>query len=217
LIHRARQKRWATLCIVNLRILLGYAFLPAGLKKVLGQPFTDPDNVGPFHDFLHAFHATGFFYHFVGSVQLTCALLLMTQTLPTLGALLALPVFTAIAAFCWSTATVFTSVMVTLMLCGTALLLVWDYERWRGLVVRADAEPGPVQRDDEAALVDMTLWRGCGAAILILYVGITAYSGGIYRPKGVELDNPAFYVFPVIATFPIITLVVEQLRRRSAR
>src|SRR5689334_12862731 len=65
-----RQRRWAHLAVVNLRILIGFAFLPAGLKKILGEPFTDPGNRGPFHEFLHAFHATGHFYTFVGVVQL---------------------------------------------------------------------------------------------------------------------------------------------------
>ena len=57
-----------------LRIAIGFAFLPAGLKKILGQPFTDPSFQGRFHEFLHAFHATGFFYKFVGGVQLVAAI-----------------------------------------------------------------------------------------------------------------------------------------------
>ena len=109
--------------MVNLRIVLGFAFLPAGLKKVLGQPFTDPDVVGVFHDYLRAFHATGGFYRFVGAVQIAVALLLMTQRFASLGALLALVVFTAIAALCWSTGAWFTAVMVTLMKAGAGVLL----------------------------------------------------------------------------------------------
>lgn len=199
--------------MVNLRILLGFAFLPAGLKKVLDEPFTDPHNTGAFHDFLHAFHATGFFYQFVGAVQLCIATLLLTQTLPTLGAAMAVPLFAAIAVFCWSTKAIFTAFVVTLMLAGAAALVVWDFDRWRDVV----GAPPRTPREPAEPPIDLGLWRRCGAAILILYLGITAMSGGVYRPRGVELDNPAFWMLPLIAMLPIVTLVIEQLRRRSAR
>jgi uncharacterized membrane protein YphA (DoxX/SURF4 family) len=211
LLQNLRAKRWANLLIVNLRILLGFAFLPAGLKKVLREPFTDPGNVGAFHDFLHAFHATGFFYQFVGFVQLTVAVLLMTQTFAALGALMALPMFTAITVFCWSTAGIFTTVMVTLMLLGTGVLLWWDNDKWRGVLRLGPPEPSS---EDTGALVDIRLWQRCGIAILALYFGICAWSGGVYRPRGVELDNPAFYALPFIALFPLVTLAVERIRRR---
>lgn len=202
LLQALKAKRWANLAVVNLRILLGFAFVPAGLKKVLDQPFTDPANTGAFHEFLHAFHATGFFYQFVGLVQLAIAVLLMTQRFAAVGALMALPVFTAIGVFCWSTAAYFTAFMVTLMWLGTAALVVWDLDRWRG-----------VMGAEVTDAVDLRLWRGCGAAILALYVAVCAASGGVYRPRGVELDNPAFWLLPLIALFPIAALVIEQRRR----
>jgi len=143
LVHSARRKRWINVFIVNLRILIGFAFVPAGLKKVLAQPFTDPDNTGVFHEFLHAFYATGFFYQFVGVVQLTIAVLLMTQTFATLGALMAFPVIATITVFCWSTWVTPTATVATLMLLGTATLVLWDIDRWRGIVARSAA---PAQR-----------------------------------------------------------------------
>ena len=80
-------------------MLIGFAFIPAGLKKLLGQPFTDPTNTGVFHDFLHAFHSTGLFYQFVGALQLTAAVLLITQRHATLGAVLIAPILVAIFVF----------------------------------------------------------------------------------------------------------------------
>lgn len=91
LVDDARTRRWAHLVVVNLRLVLGFAFLPAGLKKVLGQPFTDADKQGAFHDFLRAFHDTGAFYRFVGVLQLVTAALLLTQRWATLGAFLRSP------------------------------------------------------------------------------------------------------------------------------
>lgn len=217
---RIKLSRWANLVVVNLRILLGFAFLPAGLKKVLGQRFTDLENVGPFHDFLDAFYDTGPFYSFVGVVQLVVAALLMTQTYAPLGALLALPVFTTILVFCWSTQVYPTAVMVSLMWLAVIGLLLWDIDRLRPLVAPADARPqSPSAGATEAptaalAPVDLRLWRLCGVGVLGLYLATCLLAGGIYRPRGVELDNPAFYTLPSVALLPIITLVVEWRRRR---
>lgn len=216
---RLRAERWAALVLVNLRLLLGFAFLPAGLKKVLGQRFTEASNVGPFHEFLHAFHATGLFYRFVGVLQLLVALLLMTQTFGTLGALLALPIFTAITVLCWSTGALFTGVMTTLMWLGTLLVAAWEYERWWGLLVPGfRAASGPSEGASLALVrspVDLRAWRWCGVTVLGLYLVSCALAGGVYRPRGMDLARPEFYVFPLIACVPLITWWRE--RRRSAR
>jgi len=194
---RARGARWLGLVVANLRLLVGFAFVPAGLKKVLGQPFTDPDKTGPFHDLLHAFHATGGFYRFVGVLQLVVAVLLMTQRWARFGAWLALPIITAIMVFCWSTNVVPTAIVATLMFAGVVGLAAWD------------ARPGP-------ALVDERVWQACGAAILFLYLAACAITGEIYRPRGgAEWDRPVFYVLVVMPLLPVAALLVE--RRTLAR
>lgn len=200
LVKRLRTARWANHAVVLLRILIGFAFLPAALKKVLDQPFTDPANSGRFHDFLDAFHATGPFYQFVGVIQLLAALLLSTQYFALAGALLALPVLTAITVFVWSTIGLTpTAVVASLMLLGIVGLLVWDVERWRGIF---DPRAAPA---DTAVPIDLRPWMWCGAAIWVSYIAVCIAHGGIYRPRGAELDNPAFYILPAIALMPIAT------------
>lgn len=211
LIDSLRARRWSHLIVANLRIVLGFAFVPAGLKKVLYQPFTDPQNTGAFHDFLDMFYATGVFYQFVGGVQLLIAVLLMTQTFATLGALMALPVIACITVFCWSTGVIPTAIVATMMLSGTLVLIVWDYDRWLRVV-----RPGyiaPPCDTTAAPLIDLSLWRACGAGILAFYGLTCMVYGGVYRPKGIDPSNPAFYVLPLITLFPIVTLFVEQRRR----
>jgi hypothetical protein len=197
---RVPRTRLAHLAVANLRILLGFAFLPAGLKKVLGEPFTDPANTGAFHEFLHAFYATGWFYEFVGAVQLLAAGLLLTQRHAFAGSLVALPVLTAITAFCWSTKVYPTATVVTLMLAGNVALLAWH---------RADPPP------PEPAPIEWRLWERCGAAILLLYLAATAAAGGVYRPEGVELDEPSFYLLPALSLLPVFTWLLD--RRTRAR
>jgi uncharacterized membrane protein YphA (DoxX/SURF4 family) len=207
LVARARANRGLAVAIANLRILVGFAFVPAGLKKVLGEPFTDPNNTGPFHDFLHAFLATGWFYNAVGVIQLVAATLLVTQRFAFLGALLVLPVITAITAFCWSTMVVPTAIVATLMLLGTLALVAWDLHRWLPLFGK------PPERAVEPP-IDQRLWQWCGIAVLALYLGYCAATGEVYRPRGAKPDEPGFYLFPVIVLLPIVTFVIEQRRRR---
>lgn len=211
-----RAKRGAQLAVANLRILIGFAFLPAGLKKLLGEPFTDPDKIGVFHEFLHAFHAAGPMYRLVGVVQLTAAVLLLSQRFATLGAVILLPVLVAINALCWSSFGIPTIVVVALMLLGTLGLLAWDWERWRALFVSS-------RRDISIAIapsrprIDWQLWERCGLAILVVYVAACALSGGVYRPRGAELGNPAFYLLPTIAMFPVVTWIIDRARYRAGR
>src|SRR5688500_10123229 len=213
LVSRARRTRWVNVAVVNLRFLIGFAFLPSSLKKLLDQPFTDPANHGRFHDFLHAFHATGWFYSFVGAMQLTAATLLFTQRFATIGALIALPILSAITVFCWSTQVYPTASIATLMWLGTLGLVLWDIDKWRGVFMRDD-RAAKVRIEPIAARIDLQLWARCGLAILFVYLGSALARGGVYRPRGIELDEPAFYVLPIVLLLPLITLVIDQRRVR---
>lgn len=213
LVRRARQIRWINVAVVNLRILIGFAFLPSALKKILDQPFTDPANHGRFHDFLHAFHATGWFYPFVGAMQIAAAALLFTQRFATVGALIALPILTAITVFCWSTQVYPTASVATMMWLGTVGLVVWDVDKWRGIVMRDD-RAAEIRIEPIAAPIDLRLWARCGLAILVVYLGSAIAHGGVYRPRGIELDEPAFYVLPIVMLLPLVTFVIDQRRAR---
>lgn len=216
LIARARRVRAINLAVVNLRFLIGFAFLPAAVKKLLDQPFTDPAKGGPFHDFLDAFHATGGFYRVVGTLQLAAAVLLLTQRFATVGALVALPILTAIAALCWSTAVYPTAAVVTLMWLGTASLLLWDVDKWRAVLARDD-RAHVVDVTPIGAVIDLAVWARGGAAILALYLGSALAHGGVYRPRGVELDQPGFYVLPLVTLVPVLTWLVERRRIRRGQ
>ncbi|MEL7058816.1 MAG: hypothetical protein AAGN46_02200 [Acidobacteriota bacterium] len=213
---RLHARRWSHLAVANLRILLGFAFVPAGLKKVLGQPFTAAENTGPFHDFLDAFLATGFFYPFVGGVQLFAALLLMSQTFGALGAAITLPVLTTITVFCWSTGVWPTAIVATLMWLGAVALLVWDFDRWIALVHPALARRSPAVPADDR-WIDPGMWRLCGLGVLILYGLACWIDGGVYRPRGPTVADPAFLSLVGIALLPLVTLAVEQSRRARRR
>lgn len=216
LLLRARRARWLNVVVVNLRFLIGFAFVPSGLKKLLHQRFTDPENSGPFHEFLHAFHATGHFYQFVGAMQLVVALLLFTQRFATVGALLAMPILTTILVFGWSTAVYPTATVVTLMFLATVGLLLWDLQKWRG-IFGSDRVDTQIRITALPPVLDLKLWQGCGVAILALYLAVCALTGEIYRPRRFAPDSLAFYMFPTMLLLPIVTFVVDQVRHRRSR
>ena len=210
-LDRVRARRGAQLAVANLRIAIGFAFVPAGLKKLLGQPFTDPGNAGAFHDFLHAFLATGGLYRFVGAMQLVSALLLMTQRFAALGAALALPIAAAITAFTWSTARAPTVIVTTLMTLGLAGLLVWDLRRWAGMVTERALPPAPVAPPP----IDRRLWAACGVAVIAAYGALCLALGEVYRPRKPTPDSPAYFVMPALPLVPLGTWAIERRRRRA--
>jgi len=210
LVDRARATRWANLVVVNLRIAIGFAFVPAGLTKLLGHTFTDPDNRGAFHDFLHGFHATGGFYRFVGVLQLVAALLLMTQRRATLGAAVALPIATAIAGFCWSTARAPTVVVTTLLVLGLVALLVWELRAWRPVL---DGR-APTSSPRASLPIDLGPWAWCGVAIVVAYLLLCLSVGDVYRPRRPTPDSAAYYVLPALLLLPLATWLVERRRPR---
>ncbi len=210
-IEQLRQRRWAPACLANLRLLLGFAFIPAGLKKVLRQPFTAPDSTGPFHEFLHAFHATGFFYQFVGLLQLVVALLLLSQRWAWLGAALALPLLTAILVFCWSTAVYPTATVVSLMFLGLLASLLWDLPRWQRVLMPEDSAAGSVHPAH-----DPRPWQASAVAIALLYLAACVLAGGVYRPRGADWGQPAFYLLVVIGLTPLVAWGFEWHASRRA-
>jgi len=207
------ERRTPWLAVVVARIFLAFAFVPAGLKKVLGQPFTDPSKTGAFHEFLHAFHATGGFYSFVGSVQLFAAALLLSQRFASVGAALFAPILSVILVFCWSTEVYPTATVVTLMWLTTLALLTWDVDRWRALLRAPGAKSEA--REAKSLPLSLGLWAGCGLTVTGLYLLVCAVTGEIYRPRGAEWSKPQFYVFPLMLALVVATWALDRARWRK--
>ena len=214
--HRSRG--WWHLVVV-LRIVLGFAFVPSGLKKILGEPFTDPANIGVFHDFLHAFHGTGLLYRFVGVAQLVAALLLMTQFFGALGAMVFLPICAGILVLCWGTGAVPTAIVVSAMMVAVVFLLLWDLPLWSGLLRVAPSRVGAAEGAGSAAVgrvppqgIHLGIWSFCGASIFLLYLVSCWWAGEIYRPRGVDWQAPGFYILPFLVSLLGLAFFVERRR-----
>lgn len=151
------------------RVLLAVGFLPPGLKKLLGQPFTVLPTTHPVGYFFDAFFQAEAFYVFVGLGQVIAALFLLVPRTATLGAVLYFPIILTITVVTWSIGFAGTQWITLLMTLACLWLLLWDYDRLRALLPVRLAAGGYGPR--EYAL-QAGLWAAAGAGAGALAVAL---------------------------------------------
>lgn len=115
------------------RILLAAAFVPSGLTKLLGNRFTILGTDDPIGFFFEALYQSGWYWNFIGLMQLSVALLLLIPKTTFLGALLYLPIVINILAIVTSMSFTGTPFVVGLMLLGNIYLLIWDVKKLQAI------------------------------------------------------------------------------------
>ncbi len=108
------------------RFLLAFAFIPSGMKKVLGQRFTNIGIEHPIGFFFEALYRSGMYWNFIGWGQIFAALLLMTQRFSTLGNIMYFFIISNICCITLSMNFTGTWVITSLMLFASSCLLLWD-------------------------------------------------------------------------------------------
>ncbi|GAB2459085.1 hypothetical protein GCM10011375_08710 [Hymenobacter qilianensis] len=126
---RVRQNKWLRDFTVFTRIVLAMGFLPSGYVKIVGEQFTDLPICHPMGHYLEAFHRTGFYYTFVGVVQVIAACLLLIPRTATLGAMLYFPIILNIFILTLAVRFVGSWVTAPLMVLANLYLLCWDYDK----------------------------------------------------------------------------------------
>ena len=130
---QARQNRWLGYFAIFCRIVLAAGFIPSGMQKVLGERFTVLAVNHPMGNFLEAFYHTGYYYTFIGIMQVLAAILLLIPRTVTIGAFIYLPIILNICIL--SLAVRFDGSQITspLMVCAVLFLLCWDYHRFKNI------------------------------------------------------------------------------------
>jgi hypothetical protein len=111
------------------RILLALAFIPTGLVKLYGRPFSALPVENPIGAFFSAMHQTGAWWQFLGFGQVVAGVLLFLPGTSLLGAILFLPILVNVVVLTWAldfTGTVF---ITSSMLLANLFLLSWDADR----------------------------------------------------------------------------------------
>ncbi|WP_400190293.1 hypothetical protein [Hymenobacter sp. B81] len=126
---RVKQIRWFRDFAVFNRVALALGFLPSGYVKIAGERFTDLATCHPMGNYLEALHRTGYYYTFIGVLQLMAAVLLLIPRTATLGAMIYFPIILNICIL--SLAVRFEGSLLTspLMLLANLYLLCWDYDK----------------------------------------------------------------------------------------
>ena len=127
-----KHNRWLRYFAVFNRLALAAGFIPAGIVKLTGERFASglaPNH--PMGHYLVALHQTGYYYTFIGLVQLIAAILLLIPRMATLGAFLYFPIIVNICVLSFAVrfdGSLFTS---PLMVLANLYLLGWYYDKWK--------------------------------------------------------------------------------------
>ncbi len=126
---QTRSNRWLQYFTVFVRIALAAGFIPSGLVKIMGEPFTGLTEMHPMGHYLLAWYRTGWYYTFVGVMQLTAALLLLIPRTATLGAIIYFPIILNICLLSLSVRFEGSLVSSPLMVLANFYLFWWDYHK----------------------------------------------------------------------------------------
>jgi hypothetical protein len=124
---------------VGTRVLLAVGFIPTGMVKLLGHRFAYMDPETPLGGFFETLFLSGPYWRFLGFVQVLAGILVLMRTTATLGALIFFTIMLNIFVITISYDFRLTPFVTGAMLMATLYLLVWDYDRLRGLVVPGGA------------------------------------------------------------------------------
>ncbi len=129
---RARANRWLWLFSIFCRVSLAAGFIPSGLVKIMDERFASGLSANhPMGHYLEALHLTGYYYTFIGVVQITAAVMLLVPRTVTLGAFLYLPIILNITILTYATrfdGSLFTAPLMTM---ANLFVLAWNYEKWK--------------------------------------------------------------------------------------
>jgi hypothetical protein len=128
----AKQNTWLWLFSIFCRLTLALGFIPAAIVKLMDERFASGLHAKhPMGAFLEALHYTGYYYTFIGVVQLGAAIFLLIPRTVTIGAFLYFPVILNITVLTYATrfdGSLFTAPLMTL---ANLYLLGWNYEKWK--------------------------------------------------------------------------------------
>ena len=122
--------KWLHYLAIFLRLALAFGFITSGMVKIMGERFASGLSVNhPMGHYLEALHHTGFYYTFVGVVQVIAAILLLVPRTVILGALLYFPVILNICVLSYAVRFEGSILTSPLMVLGCLFLIFWNYDK----------------------------------------------------------------------------------------
>src|ERR1700743_1624571 len=172
LYYEAKADKWFQRFAIFCRIALAASFIPAGYVKIVGERFAAglPSN-NPLGHYFDALHLTGYYYTFLGIVQLLTAILLLIPRTALLGALMYFPIITNICVLTYATRFDGTR-LITMMLLACLFLLIWDYRRLRHILpFKQPKTDAPVAVKPSGPRFRLVFFGSCIAVLAIIIFG----------------------------------------------
>lgn len=134
--RRLRRNKLNNWIIIHSRYLVGLAFFPSGMTKLIGHRFTNISTESPIGYFFEALYQSGFYWNFLGLAQITAGVLLLTQRFALLGTLLFAAILTNVWLITLSLSFKGTWIITSLMMIAVIFLLIWDHQKLLPIVSR---------------------------------------------------------------------------------
>lgn len=206
--YSIRTNYTLTIFVWLTRYLLAFAFIPSGMKKLLGERFTSIGIDNPIGFFFEALYRSGMYWNFLGWSQLITALLMMTQRFSTLGNLIYFFIISNIC--CITIAMQFTGtwVITSLMLFASVCLLLWDANKFQFIFTTS----GFLNNHNEVKLPEASrLWQISGLLLFILSVAYPLIDRVITEGHLVLF----FVIFIAILLTVTVTLFMELKNKKA--
>ena len=204
----AKQNSWLWLFSIFCRLSLALGFIPAAIVKLMDERFASGLHAKhPMGHYLEALHLTGYYYTFIGIVQLAAAVFLLIPRTVTLGAFLYFPVILNITVLTYATrfdGSLFTAPLMTL---ANLYLLGWNYEKWKYILPFNRLENENLSSDQINLESNIKAQEGAGERRVLPRFGIrTLYTR--FRNFLKQLLNDKFPVLFFAGVFAAVVICV---------
>ncbi len=217
---QAKQNSWLWLFSIFCRLALAAGFFPAGMVKILGERFASGLSVNhPMGHYLEALHHTGYYYTFIGVVQIAAAIMLLIPRTVTLGAFLSFPLILNICILTYAVRFEGSLFTAPLMVLANLYILGWNYEKWKHIlpfnrpanannVTKQKSLESYVQTQESAGKRAVFSWHG----IRLLYARFHIFFRQILNDKFPALFFAGVFAAVVICVVGIPSLYVIKPR-----
>jgi uncharacterized membrane protein YphA (DoxX/SURF4 family) len=169
--HQAKRNVWLKRFSIFCRVGLAWGFFGAGITKIMGQRFTSLSDNHPMGHYLTALHLTGFYYPFIGYVQVLAALLLLIPRTATLGAVLYFPVILNICILSISVRFEGSLISSTLMVLANLYVLCWNYDKLK--LIFPFNRPAPIPANEMTRKFPTRFFIGVVATVALVIFTLT--------------------------------------------
>jgi uncharacterized membrane protein YphA (DoxX/SURF4 family) len=174
LYYEAKADEWFKKFAVFCRYALAASFIPTGFVKIMGERFAEGlSSNNPLGHYFDALHQTGYYYTFIGIVQIIIATLLLIPRTSLLGALMYFPIIVNICVLTYATRFEGTR-LVTMMVLASLFLLIWDYDRIKYILPFKQPKTDlPVLKKPLGIRLRIIFFGGCFAVLTFIIIGTT--------------------------------------------